>query len=70
MEFAYSWVVSSRRWQNIAKYFFDMSKVILAGAVVAQLVEIHQVDLKVIEWGIGSGVLFLLVAIVLDVRGD
>lgn len=71
MDVAWSFCgMSSRRWQNLAKYFYDMSKLIMASSVVAQLVAYQKLELKVVAWGLIGGILCLIEAVRLDKKGD
>ncbi len=66
----YSLGMTPRRWENIAKYFFDMSKLIMGTAVIMQLVTKEHIDWNEIALGATTGVLFLLVGIMADRRAD
>jgi len=62
--------MTSRRWQNIAKYFFDISKLVLSITVVAPLVGRGGISLKVVALGALSGVLFLTMGLIFDRKGE
>lgn len=62
--------MTPRRWQNLAKYFFDVSKLILTTSVLAPLVISEKADWKVIAIGTLGGVLFFAGGIVLDRKGE
>lgn len=62
--------MSARRWQNFAKYLYDVSKVIIAIAVVSQFVTAATIHWKVVALGAIAGVLFLGAAMVADKGGE
>lgn len=62
--------MSARRWQNLAKYFYDISKLIVASAVVTHLVEHPVFNLKLVVFGLLAGIGFLLIGLQLDRKGE
>ena len=62
--------MSERLWQNLAKYFYDISKLVLGVAVVTQLAGLGNTDFKVVAFGIVAGLLFLIMGMFFDRRGD
>lgn len=62
--------MSTRRWQNFAKYLYDVSKVIIAIAVVGQFVTGTPINWKMIAFGVIGGVLFLVAAMGADKKGE
>ena len=62
--------MSPRRWQNIAKYLFDMSKLIWGVAVVTHLVNKDPFNLIVIALGSSGGLVFFIAAVRFDKKGE
>jgi len=62
--------VTARRWQNLAKYFFDVSKVIVALAVIGKAVSDQEIQIKTVAFGLFSGVLFFWMGLMFDRKGD
>lgn len=70
MHLAFVNFVTSRRWQNIAKYFFDVSKLVIGISVISQLVAQEMIQWKAVAFGTLTGVVFMTVGVLIDRRGD
>ncbi len=62
--------MNPRRWQNVAKYSFDVSKLIIATAVISQLVTKEGVEWKAVAFGVVSGIFFFAGGLFFDRKGD
>jgi hypothetical protein len=62
--------MTPRRWQNLSKYFLDLSKLIVSIAVVGQLVTREVFSWKAIVFGTGTGILFFMLGFAFDWKGD
>ena len=62
--------MNPRRWQNIAKYLFDVSKLIIATAVISQLVTKEGVQWKAVAMGTIAGVFFFPGGFLADQKGE
>lgn len=62
--------MSPRRWQNVAKYFYDISKVIIAVAVISPLFDKHGFNWEDMVLGATAGFLLFCAALLLDWKGD
>lgn len=68
IEVAFIAHVRPRQWDNLSKYFYDISKLVLGVSVVTQLARPNEANLIVVAFGIIAGVLFLLLALMIDRR--
>ena len=62
--------LTPRRWQNVAKYLFDISKLIVATAVISQLVTREGANWKAVAFGIVAGIFFLVGGLFADQKGE
>ncbi|MDO8518922.1 MAG: hypothetical protein Q7T11_02015 [Deltaproteobacteria bacterium] len=61
--------MTPRRWENIAKYFFDLSKLVVASAVISQLVS-KDFSQKIFAFGSLNAILFFVAGYFFDRQGD
>jgi len=62
--------MTPRQLHNLAKYFFDLSKLTLTVSVISQLVGQENINMKVIVFGATTSVLLLSMAVWLDWREE
>lgn len=61
-----------RQRDSIAKYLYDLSKIVLTFAVIANLASGNRFEVWLLEWGLFSGVAIFVGAYLMDglVEGD
>lgn len=62
--------MTPRRWENIAKYLFDISKITMGTSVVTKIVAENAVNWNSVAFGLASGVALFIAGVILDKKGD
>lgn len=62
--------MTPRRWENLAKYFYDLSKLTLSIAVVTQYVARGLAEWKILALGGLTGVSLFAAGWIADMKGE
>lgn len=60
------WIRTKEQKDNLAKYCWDFSKIVLAALSIAPLAKPETVDLRGVVFGLTSGVIFAVFGYILD----
>ena len=66
----YEYGILTAKMANVAKFFYDLSKLTLGIAVISQLVTRDNLHWNTVAMGLTTGVIFFTMACMLDKRGD